>query len=279
MQRPGWNPVRRNRNIGTAKQGHGQDNRLVIPSDWRDTRAFWERLTRFRVAKRPIHGREMPFVVETTRQDCVYACTVEDVVRLLQAASAEHVFGIKGVILRQPKRKEQILSPVWGRLGYAVEVGPINGPAIIVEACPVPLTSRWPTKLRAADQEELERLLGEADRIERDGRHHLLHFGLNGVRRVQLYRTILHELGHWADWYEKVEVPARSHGNDWFRLRDAYWTRPRCERESFAHRYASGLAQRLRTQGIIPFERIMAPRVWAAEGLSLSDFVPALELE
>jgi hypothetical protein len=31
MNRPGCNPTRRNRKIGTAAQGHGQNNRLVIP--------------------------------------------------------------------------------------------------------------------------------------------------------------------------------------------------------------------------------------------------------
>ena len=34
--RRGWNPVRRNRNIGTAAPGHGENNRLVIP--WRGLR-------------------------------------------------------------------------------------------------------------------------------------------------------------------------------------------------------------------------------------------------
>jgi hypothetical protein len=42
MQRPGWNPVRRNRNVGTAKQGRGRDNRMVIPSNWHDSRTFWQ---------------------------------------------------------------------------------------------------------------------------------------------------------------------------------------------------------------------------------------------
>jgi hypothetical protein len=108
------------------------------------------------------------------------------------------VFGIKGVLLRQPKRKEQLLSPVWGRLGHAVEVGPIDGPAIILEACPVPLTIKWPTRLGMDEQHELARLLQEADRAEYDGRRHVLHFDLAGLRRVQLYRTVLHELGHWV---------------------------------------------------------------------------------
>lgn len=272
MQRSGWNPGRRNRNIGTAKRGHGHDNRMVIPDTWRDTRVFWERMSSFSVVTRSVRGRDLPFVVEATRSDCVHACTVEDLGALLGAAPAEHVFGIKGVILRQPKRKEQLLSPVWGRLGYAVEIGPIDGPAIIVEACPIPLTMKWPTRLGPDEQDELARLQQEADRADHDGRRHVLHFSLAGVRRVQLYRTVLHELGHWADYCEKVQVPARA-GGDWYALQEAYRSRPRSERESFAHRYAGELAERLRERGHLPFERILAPAKWAAEGLSLADFV------
>src|SRR5262245_2281674 len=103
MRKPGWNPSRRNRNIGTAKQGHGRDNRMVIPDTWRDSKTFWERVSCFSVVTRPVYGRDLPFVVETTRPDCVYACTVEDLATLLGAAPAEHVFDIAGIILRQPK--------------------------------------------------------------------------------------------------------------------------------------------------------------------------------
>lgn len=94
MQKPGWDPVRRNRYIGTAKQGHGQDNRMVIPNDWRDSRVFWERVSHFTVATRSVHGRELPFVVEPTRQDSVFACTVDDIATLLNVAPSEHVFGV-----------------------------------------------------------------------------------------------------------------------------------------------------------------------------------------
>jgi hypothetical protein len=41
-RRPGREPTRRNRNIGTSKQGHGQDNRMVIPSRWPDDRVYFE---------------------------------------------------------------------------------------------------------------------------------------------------------------------------------------------------------------------------------------------
>ena len=33
---------RRNRNIGTAKSGHGQSNKLTIPSRWTEDRVFYE---------------------------------------------------------------------------------------------------------------------------------------------------------------------------------------------------------------------------------------------
>jgi len=42
--RPGWNPVRRSRNIGTARQGHGENNRMVIPESWHRSQRFWENL-------------------------------------------------------------------------------------------------------------------------------------------------------------------------------------------------------------------------------------------
>jgi len=36
------NPIRRNRNIGTAKQGFGQNNKLKIPSPFGTLQAFYE---------------------------------------------------------------------------------------------------------------------------------------------------------------------------------------------------------------------------------------------
>jgi hypothetical protein len=266
--------VRRNRNIGTAKQGHGHDNRLVIPDSWWDSRSFWERLPGATVVTRSVHGRAMFFVVEPTRAGSVHACTVDDIATVLNATPNSDVFGIQGVILRQPKRKEELLSPAWGRLRYAVEVGPISGVAIVVEACSVPLTLKWSRRLDPPAQEEFERLLREADRVESTNRQHILHFGLEAVQAVQLYRTVLHELGHWVDCLEKVELPARVPGGEcWGELWQAYCRGPARERESFAHPYARDLAHDLKTRGLIPFERILILKKLAAEGLSRQDFV------
>ena len=46
----GWDATRRNRNIGTAKQGLGQDNQLVIP--WCGLKLYYENLTEYKVALR-----------------------------------------------------------------------------------------------------------------------------------------------------------------------------------------------------------------------------------
>jgi hypothetical protein len=34
MKRPGWNPIKRNRNIGTVAQGLSKNNKLVIRKKW-----------------------------------------------------------------------------------------------------------------------------------------------------------------------------------------------------------------------------------------------------
>ncbi len=274
MQRSGWNPRRRNRNIGTAKQGHGQANRMVIPSHWRDSRVFWERVARFDVVARSVHGADLPFVVERTRTDTVYSCTVDDVARLLNFVPRCDVFGIEGVIFRQPKRKEELLSPVWGRLGYAVEVGPIRGPAILVEAVRLPLKLRWSRRQGPAQQEELDQLMQEADRVESTARHHILHFGWSAARAVQLYRTVLHEVGHWVDYLDRVEIPSRAdNAPNWSELWRAYRQRPVRERESSADRYARAMAHRLGSQRDIPFERALDLKQLTTEGLSATDFV------
>jgi hypothetical protein len=246
---------------------------MVIPDSWRDSRTFWERVSHFTVVTRPVHGRDLRFVVEPTRRDSVYACTVDDIATVLDAAPARHVAGIEGVILRQPKRKEEILRPVWGRLGYAAEVGPVRGPAILVEAQPIPLRLLWPARCDPGQQQELDCLRQEADRAEFNGRHHVLHFGLAAVRAVQLYRTVLHELGHWAEYYEQVELPSLGDDVERDNLQDAYRRRPRSERESFAHRYSLELAEELKTRGVIPFERIIDPGLLVGEGLSPRDFI------
>src|SRR5262244_2185721 len=112
------NPARRNRNIGTSASGHGRDNRLVIPSRFDGPIWYWRDIGKYRTAKRHVCGREVSFVVETTNRGCVHACTVEDISFLLSHVPSQDWEGLTLFVLRQPKRKEAVLSGVWGRLAY-----------------------------------------------------------------------------------------------------------------------------------------------------------------
>lgn len=220
----------------------------------------------------------MPFLVEHTRQDCLHACTVDDIATMLNLLPKQHINnfrdidGIQGVVLRQPTRKEQQLSPVWARLGYGVAVSGIIGPVVFIEAQQLPLSVHWGTSLSPTDELELGRLVNAADRVERSRRGHDLQFGLEGVRRVQLFHSVPHEIGHWADMYEHVERPALDDFEEWQRLWDRYFQRPGMEREEFAHRYAEAAIAELRESNSVPFPRKLDVESLASEGLRLEDF-------
>ena len=102
----GWDATRRNRNIGTAKQGLGQDNQLVIP--WCGLKLYYENLTEYKVALRSVHSRPLPFIVERTRADSCHACTVDDIARVLQHAPSSDFHGIDFIVLIQSPSTERV---------------------------------------------------------------------------------------------------------------------------------------------------------------------------
>jgi hypothetical protein len=279
--RNGRNPTRRNRNIGTAKQGHGKKNKHVVPRAWLDSVWDWKRRPEHVVVTRQVWGRELPFMVEHTRADSVHACTVDDVAEMLRLLpkrhinSCEGITGVQGIIFRQPTRRETCLRPVWARLGFAVDVGPVTGPAIMLEAQTVPLRLKWGRHLGPSDERELTRLQSAATETRSDRRHHHLLFDLAGVRRVQLFHSLPHEVGHWADMLENVELPSYEDHDLWQSLWERYWQRPHVEREEFAHRYAEQAVAELRESGQVPFRRQLSPEALAAEGLRVEDFQPS----
>ncbi len=272
-------PTRKNRNIGTAKQGHGKNNRDRIPRLWSDSKLNWNRGHPHTVVTKQVWGRTMPFLIEHTRQDCFHACTIDDIASLLNLLPKRHINnykdieGIQGIVLRQPTRKEQSLSPVWARLGYGVDVGGVIGPVVFIEAQQLPLAVHWGTSISPSDQKELDRLVAAADQVEHSRRGHDLRFELAGVRRVQLFHSLPHEIGHWADMYENVERPALDDFDEWERLWDRYFLRAGSEREDFAHRYAENAVAEMRKSGAVPFDRKLDPEALLAEGLSLEDFL------
>lgn len=267
--RPGWNPTRRNRNLGTAKSGHGQDNRLVVPLPGRGRWPFWSRLGPHATVTRTVWDRPVTFLVEPVRPGSVHACTVDDLCRMLELSPRGDWWFLDRFILRQPKRKEQTLRSAWGRLAYLLEIGPYRGAAVILEAVDLSRPLRWSKSLVPHDAEELERLRADGHRVTTTRHAHLVHSDLSAARATQLYRTLPHEIGHWVDYREKV-TQAEGCGQD---LEDRYFQRPASEREAFAHRYADELGARLRRDGRIPFPRLLDPDSLRRDGLAPKDFL------
>ncbi|MEM6644422.1 MAG: hypothetical protein AAF616_15690 [Bacteroidota bacterium] len=191
------NPTRRNRNIGTSKQGHGQNNELVIPSPAITHKTFFERLTNYKKVNRTINGNLFRFVIEETRTSSKHACTVEDIAELIRHIPPADYLDIDLIILRQPKRKEETLSPVWGRVIYYYEFEGESQPTITIEAIDYQRTLKWSKKLDPDDQRELERLREDGHPIAETKRHFESPYELDNVRNTQLYRTLPHEFGHY----------------------------------------------------------------------------------
>jgi hypothetical protein len=144
--------------------------------------------------------------------------------------------GMQVVVLRQPRRKEEVLASVWGRLSYSAELangqGKViyAGPAITVEAVNPSKRFKFGKSLSADAASELERLVSDGHKLRRGARHHTFDLSLESCRATQLYRTIPHELGHWVDFLEKVERPSANESADYAGLLDRYHSRPTRER-------------------------------------------------
>jgi hypothetical protein len=279
----GNNPTRRNRNIGTAKSGHGQDNRMTIAKVEHGKNQFWERIEDARRVLRTISGRPIKFFVQPTRAECVHACTVDDITEVLTHVPLGDWSGIGAVLLRQPRRKEETLAPTWGRLSYAADfvdehgIEVYSGPAVVLEAINPSKAFKWGKKLSIDDLAELERLQSDGHKVVSGDRQHTIKPTLQSCRATQLYRTLLHELGHWADFAEKVEGPAalldpNDDPDRYSKLLDRFHSRPSREKEQFAHSYAQRLRQRLRSVRAIPFDRRLDREGLEQEGLRLVDF-------
>lgn len=256
---PGYNPTRRNRNIGTAAQGHGADNRLTIPSPTTESRVWYETLGPHRRQKVMVQGAEMLFVVETNSGGCIHPCSIADVVEILTALPRTDWSGLAAIVLRQPKRKERIVSPSWGRFAYFGSLGMrgraafADGPMVFLEAIDASRPLEWSVGLDPEDQAELDRLVADGHDVRRESGRWRIEISAASARATQLYRTLPHEIGHYVDWLTKVERASADLGT-WDEREAAFFARPRQEREAFAHRYAEAVLRGPREAGFVPFE-------------------------
>jgi hypothetical protein len=255
VRRPGWNPIRRNRKLGTSSSGHGLDNRLVIPESRRDSRLFWEKLRD--AVRLDING--FAFLVEPCLPGFVHAVTVDDAVRLLALLPPDDLTTLRAVVFRQPTRKQTILRPVWGRLAYFAEIGSMQGPAVILEAHPVDDRYEHTRSLSPDEAEELERLRADGH-VVTGGPRFRIQTSLASTRSTQLFRTLPHEIGHLVHYEREVRLRANGDALAEVALRDQFFTRPAREKEDFAHRYARKVVAALSASHRLPFPRLDDPK-------------------
>jgi hypothetical protein len=248
---------RRNRNIGTARQGQGQNNWMRIPdhlSD-RDRRWYTERLTQYEKSTHTINGHEFVFVVEKTRADAYHACSVADVAFMLSHIPAEDYGEMRFIVFRQPKRKEEILSPAWGRWKPHYEFEGACKPAVLLEARMTNSHLKKAKSLTVESRNEFERLQKDGHVFMADKRGYRARLAPENARATQLYRTLPHEFGHYAQYRQFVENPPPELANmDKDALDNYFWLSvPHEEKEKFAHAYADRLREDLLARGVIPF--------------------------
>jgi len=257
---------------------------MTVPEVAHGDHIFWERIDSAREVNRIIHGRLLKFFIQPTRADCIHSCTVDDIARLLSYFSAADWDGLETVVLRQPRRKEQALASVWGRLSYSAELvnrrGDVlhSGPAIIIEAVNPTEPLKFGKSLSLDDAAEFERLRSDGHKLRPGDRNHTIDLTLESCRATQLYRTIPHELGHWVDFLEKVERPSAALASDeevdgYAGLLHRYHSRSNREKEHFAHDYADRMRKQLIAIRAIPFDREFDRERILLDGLRLQDFI------
>ena len=262
-----YNPLRRNRNIGTSKQGQGSYNKLVIPWPAPVMKSFEERLVNYTKHFRTINGNQFEFVVEQTRKDSAHFCTIDDCVEILRHIEPLDYGRLNLIIFRQPKRKEEILNSAWGRLVYSYEFESNYRPAVILESVNPDKTIKWSKSLTPDGQNEMDRLTKDGHEVISTKREYLIKCNSTSIRNTQLYRTLPHEIGHYKHYLEEVgeleDIPDTLTDDEYDKALDQhsnnlekYYDLITDIKEKYAHRFADEFKKKMEDIGIIPFERI-----------------------
>jgi len=261
--KPAYNPGRRNRNCGTAKHGRGQNNKLVVPDHWPHTgRAFYEEISPCVKIVRAIGAQKVTFLVQRVQSGWFHPCTVEDICVVLRHLPPEDIEKIHFIVLRQPTRKQRILSPVWGRakFSFAPDFKASRGAAVILEAqCLQPF--KWEKAMTPDRRREFERLQQDGHLMVGSNHHFfILRPDAVSLRRTLLYRTLLHEIGHCVD----------DHNHD----PSGWASRSSLQKEDFAHRYAAETYAMLEKANAVPFLPQFDVAEMLRDGLTPDDFLP-----
>ncbi|MEX0364907.1 MAG: ImmA/IrrE family metallo-endopeptidase [Ruegeria sp.] len=253
-----WRPERRNRNIGTSSSGYSKSNDMRIPASWEDKHGnytlYYERLEVARFQETPIGDFRLKILYEEPRVGHTYGCSPSDVIKVLTLA-ADLVPSLPDIVaFRQPTRKQRQQHPVWGRFLYFGEFGRHEGAAIILEAQELNAPLSWPKRMSLEDRAEFLRLVEDGHSFTEAKRRFQSTLAEAPIRNTVLYRTLLHELGHWVHYHQEVlNSPTALHENQDI-ASDLYFSKSVSEREDYAHAFAEKLRQALRQTDEIPFD-------------------------
>ena len=253
-----WRPERRNKNTGTKVSGYSKSNDMRIPESWLDKHGvcsfYYERLGQSHETEVTIAGFQLRLLYESPLDGFTYGCSPADVIYLLTLA-AEFCPAFPDIIVfRQPTRKQLQQTPVWGRFIYASDFGKHQGTAIVIEAQKLGGLLKISKRMTLEARSEYKRLVDDGHKFIEKKRHFQASMCEDAIRNTKLYRTFLHEMGHLADYRQKVLDDRTALNPDQEVANEFYFSRPASEREVFAHSFAENVSQRLRSIGVIPFE-------------------------
>lgn len=192
-------------------------------------------------------------IVEPAAPGWKYYLSIPDILELLKLVPQDDRKDIAVIVFRQPKRKERIFSPVWGRMSYWAEFGAYSGTSIVIEAQPLDYSYRLQKDIGPVFAKELDALRNDGHIVETTRRHIEISCPPHAIRNTQLFRTVPHEIGHRMDYEEKVSAPFDRDEDDLDALMARYFSRPQREREQFADRYAEAVMSDFRRQETVPF--------------------------
>lgn len=252
-----WRPERRNRRIGTKASGFSKSNDMRIPVTWLDKHGngslYFERLEKPSFQRVKVGDNHVKVLFEAPRAGFSYGCSPADIVKLLTALS-DLVPALPDIVaFRQPTRKQSQQTPTWGRFLYFAEFAEHHGTAIVVEAQELGAPLNWSKRMTLEDRTEYARLLRDGHVFVETKRDHVAVLTEEAVRNTILYRSFLHELGHLADYHQKVLDDKTALAPNQDAAENLYFSRPASEREAFAHRFAERLRGTLLERGVIPF--------------------------
>lgn len=265
MRKIGWNPTRRNKNIGTKKQGFSQNNKFVIPDRYKNGEwvSFSEDLINPVIIPININDHELALIIEPTYENYTYSCTPQDIIKILSLFPVQHFeeTDLKIIIMRQPKNKDEIVSPVWGRFSYYQSFAQYDGAAITLESMKAGLTLKWSKKLSVFSMKELDMLRNDGHQVEALKRYFLIQTTPESIRNTQLFRTIPHEIGHAYDYYINSMKPSMEAWDRGDEAEDEYISnvfnsKPQLDKEEAANRYAKEFHEKHSMTGGLPFAQI-----------------------